>query len=85
MSLNRTINGTEGHLTSPGHPGQYYHNLEYYVHLVGPIWTRMVITFTKMDMESQAECLYDYIELKSGGTEAPEVRWCDSRITKTKK
>ncbi|KAL0270830.1 UNVERIFIED_CONTAM: hypothetical protein PYX00_008110 [Menopon gallinae] len=50
---------------------------------VGPTWTRMVVTFNKLDLEPQTECLYDFIELRSGGAEKAEVRWCGSRASKS--
>jgi hypothetical protein len=63
--LNTTLNGTEGFLTSPNFPSSYYHNLDYWVQLVGPERTRLVIEFKQLDLELQTECLYDYVELRS--------------------
>lgn len=82
LSLNRTLNGTEGRLLSPGYPNSYHSNLDYYIQLIGPIWTRLVVIFSEIDLEYQADCLYDFIELKSGLSEHPEVRWCGNRATK---
>ncbi|KAK6632810.1 hypothetical protein RUM43_013581 [Polyplax serrata] len=82
VNLNKSVNGTEGQVMSPGYPAHYYNNLDYHVHIVGPIWTRIVIAFSKIDLESQAECLYDFIELKSGGMEQAQVRWCGNKTGK---
>lgn len=67
---------------SPGYPGHYYNNLDYYVHLVGPMLTRIVLVFSKISLETQAECLYDFIEIKSGDWEEPQVRWCGEKTQK---
>lgn len=80
--LSKTINGSDGFLTSPGHPSPYRPDLDYEVRLVGPPWTRMVVSLTKLDMEQQADCLYDFLELRSGGAVDPEQRWCGSWNTK---
>ena len=82
LQLNRTINGTEGFLTSPNFPGNYYHNLDYWVQLIGPDRTRLVIHFTQLDLEPQSECLYDFVEVRSirtsGHMSDDAVRWCSS-------
>ena len=80
-----TINGTEGFLTSPNFPGNYYHNLDYWVQLIGPERTRLVIQFKQLDLEVQAECLYDFVELKSitgeGQLLNDAVRWCGNHYS----
>ncbi|XP_068083923.1 uncharacterized protein [Anabrus simplex] len=83
LYLNRTINGTEGFLTSPNYPSHYNHNLDYWVRLIGPERTRIVVQFTRIDLELQQECLYDYVELRSGGDLGRDgvVRWCGSHET----
>ncbi|XP_056636815.1 uncharacterized protein LOC130445275 [Diorhabda sublineata] len=64
-NYNQTINGTEGSITSPNYPNNYYHNLDLFIRISGPDKTRIVIKFIHIHIESQLECLYDYIELKS--------------------
>ncbi|XP_075225285.1 uncharacterized protein LOC142326585 [Lycorma delicatula] len=81
LNLNGTVNGTEGRLTSPGFPAPYYHNLDYWVHLLAPESTRIVVHFTRLDLEPQNHCLYDYIVLQSTAdqiesTEPPTTRLC---------
>lgn len=61
---NQTITGTEGFLTSPQYPNLYPANINYYVKLIGPENTRLVLQFTKIDLEEQIDCLYDYISLE---------------------
>lgn len=63
MKLNRTINDTEGRLTSPNYPTTYSNNLNFHIKLVGPERTRLIIQFSKIDIEMQDDCLYDFIEV----------------------
>lgn len=65
VNFNKTFNGSEGQLVTPNYPGSYYNNLDFTVHVIGPERSRIVINFEKIDLESQVECLYDFIELKS--------------------
>ncbi|GLG96835.1 Putative CTL10 isoform B, partial [Gryllus bimaculatus] len=96
LSLNRTVNGSEGFLTSQNYPANYNHNLDYWVQLVGPERTRLVVQFSRIDLEPQQDCLYDFVELRSGGPptdasaraddardarDAHAVRWCGSHDT----
>lgn len=82
LHYNRVINGTEGKLTTPNYPGNYYNNLDFSVKISSPDRTRLVIKFEKIDIESQLECLYDYIEIKSVYKNHKQlndaVRWCDT-------
>lgn len=85
MNFNKTLNGTDGNLTTPNYPGTYYNNLDFSVRIVGPERTRLQIEFRKLDIEFQLDCLYDYVELRTvykggkrprkygGGT---TVKWC---------
>ncbi|XP_031348289.1 uncharacterized protein LOC116174493 [Photinus pyralis] len=75
INFNRTVNGTEGQLTTPNYPEYYYNNLDFFIRIVGPERTRIVIRFQKLNMESQLECLYDYVEVKSKNEES-SVKWC---------
>ncbi|XP_072375312.1 uncharacterized protein [Diabrotica undecimpunctata] len=65
INYNQTLNGTEGSITSPNYPNNYYHNLDFFIRITGPEKTRIIIKFIHIHIESQLECLYDYIELKS--------------------
>lgn len=65
INFNKTLNGSEGTLTTPNYPGNYYNNLDFSVKVVGPDRTRLVIKFQKLDVEAQLECLYDYVEIRS--------------------
>lgn len=65
INFNRIVNGTDGHIESPNYPGNYYNNLDFIVKIVGPERTRIVIKFNAIDIETQPECLYDYIQLRS--------------------
>lgn len=63
LNLNATFNGTEGEFNSPNFPGNYYHNLDYWVTIIGPENTRIIIQFHTFDLEDQKNCLYDYLEI----------------------
>ncbi|KAG5899365.1 hypothetical protein JTB14_036854 [Gonioctena quinquepunctata] len=65
IDYNKTINGTEGTLTSPNYPNHYFNNLDISMKIIGPEKTRIVVKFIKIDVESQIDCLYDYINLRS--------------------
>lgn len=65
INFNQTVNGTSGNLTTPNFPSNYYNNLDFAVRIKAPDRTRILISFAKIDLESQIECLYDYIELSS--------------------
>lgn len=82
INFNKTVNGTEGHLTTPNYPGYYYNNLDFFVRIVGPERTRLVVHFDRLDLETQLECLYDYVELKNVGKKRHEgVKWCGNYET----
>jgi hypothetical protein len=89
LQLNQTVNGTEGFLSSPNFPGNYYHDLDYWVHLVSPERTRLVVQLHHLDLELQNECLYDFIELTSIGRDgqllSDAVRWCGNHHSETER
>lgn len=45
-------------------PKHYPVNSDYWVKIVGPKRSRIVIHFTKIDMEEQNDCLYDYVRVQ---------------------
>lgn len=86
ITFNRTVNGTEGRITSPNYPSNYYNNLDFSVKIIGPERTRLIIQFSKIDLEPQIECLYDYVELRSivrGNVDGlnDAVKWCGNHDT----
>lgn len=60
-NLNTTMTGNEGTITSLNYPANYYHNLDYWIHVVGPDRARIVFQFDSINIEPQADCLYDYV------------------------
>lgn len=70
MNLNVTASGIEGELSSPNYPGNYYHNLDYWMKIESPENTRIIIQFHAFDLEEQKDCLYDYLEICSAASEA---------------
>ena len=69
--LNMTLNGTEGRLTTPGYPEQYPVGAELWSRFEGPPGHRLVLAFQVLDLEPQADCLYDWILLDD-----PPTRLC---------
>ncbi|ERL91607.1 hypothetical protein D910_08937 [Dendroctonus ponderosae] len=65
IDFSKTIESSGGTLTTPNYPENYYNNLDFLVKIIGPERTRLKIRFSKIDIELQLECLYDYVELKS--------------------
>lgn len=67
-NLNTTMTGVDGTITSLNYPANYYHNLDYWIHVVGPDRARIVFQFDAINVEPQADCLYDFVavvEMKS--------------------
>ncbi|KAF5270044.1 hypothetical protein FQR65_LT05843 [Abscondita terminalis] len=86
INFNKTVNGSEGQLTTPNYPSFYYNNLDFYVKIIGPERTRIVVHFEKLDIEAQIECLYDYVALKSAGKfENDVVKLCGDYDTEMHK
>lgn len=81
INFNKTLNGSEGTLTSPHYPDHYYNHLDFSVRIIGPDRTRLVVKFLKIDIEHQLECLYDYVELSSGGQIGDAVKFCGTHDT----
>lgn len=61
---NRTVVGREGRLTSPGYPNTYPPNTDYWIRVRGPPHTRIIVQFQLIDLESQEDCLYDYVSVQ---------------------
>lgn len=61
---NQTITGVEGRLTSPNYPNQYSPNVNYWIKIIAPEKSRIVVQFQKIDLEEQPECLYDYVSVE---------------------
>jgi len=60
-NLNTTVTGVKGIITSLNYPANYYHNLDYWIHVVGPHQSRIVFQFDSINIEPQADCLYDFV------------------------
>jgi hypothetical protein len=61
---NQTITGIEGRLTSPDYPNPYASNIDYWIKLIAPERSRIIVQFQKLDIEQQDECLYDYVSVQ---------------------
>lgn len=51
-------------ISSTDFPKQYPVNIDYWVKIIGPKRSRIVIQFHKIDLEEQADCLYDYVRIQ---------------------
>lgn len=60
------------------YPNLYPANTNYYVKLIGPENTRLVLQFTKIDLEEQNDCLYDYISIED---DENYEQFIESRLT----
>ena len=67
---NQTITGIEGRLTSPNYPNQYAPNINYWIKIIAPEKSRIVVQFQKIDLEPQHECLYDYVSVEDSSYRA---------------
>ncbi|XP_069169023.1 uncharacterized protein [Procambarus clarkii] len=70
-----TVLGYGGNLTTPGYPSPYPNNLHLTLTLRGPPNSRIVISFFKLDLEYQLQCLYDYVGLQTSARDTM-VRYC---------
>lgn len=61
---NQTITGIEGRLTSPDYPNPYASNIDYWIKIIAPERSRIIVQFQKLDIEQQDECLYDYVSVQ---------------------
>lgn len=61
---NKTISGIEGRITSPDYPSPYFSNINYWIKIIAPEKSRIIVQFQKIDIEYQAECLYDYVSIQ---------------------
>ncbi|XP_026811687.1 uncharacterized protein LOC113552887 isoform X1 [Rhopalosiphum maidis] len=60
-NLNTTMSGVKGIITSLNYPANYYHNLDYWIHVIGPYQSRIVFQFDSINIEPQSDCLYDFV------------------------
>lgn len=61
---NQTITGIEGRLTSPNYPNKYKSNVNYWIKIIAPEKSRIVVQFQKIDIETQENCLFDYVSIQ---------------------
>lgn len=61
---NQTITGVGGRITSPNFPSQYAPSVDYWIKIIAPKRSRVVVQFQKLDIELQNECLYDYVSVQ---------------------
>ncbi|XP_064466575.1 uncharacterized protein LOC135377815 [Ornithodoros turicata] len=74
--MNSTFTAQKGTVTSVNFPAHYPNELHYSVSIVGPPGSRVFLSFSRIDLEWQAGCLYDYLELGSPESSSPPVRIC---------
>ncbi|KAF4517085.1 hypothetical protein B566_EDAN007007 [Ephemera danica] len=76
LRTNRTVEGTSGSLTSPNYPEAYPANADFWTRVSGPVDSRLIFNFSRVDLEAQAECLYDFVAVWDEGASEPTVVLC---------
>eukprot|EP00794_Sanderia_malayensis_P003246 gene3246-3727_t len=71
-----------GNLTSPNYPNHYPVNTECVWTLNVPTGDNVEFTFVDLDIESHSRCVWDYVELRDGGSvSSPSLgRFCGSSL-----
>ena len=59
------VTAQDGSLVSPNYPLPYHDNVECYWRITIARWTKILLTFVDLDLESHTNCSYDYIEVRS--------------------
>lgn len=77
---NMTITEIEGRLTSPDYPNHYSSNINYWVKIIAPKRSRIIMQFQKIDIEYQQECLYDYVSVQDSEFHYVETNQNDLKI-----
>ena len=65
-----------GNLRSVNHPAHYLNQLDYSTHIQGPRGSRVFLYFTHLDIEWQATCLYDYLQIGLSESDAQPIKIC---------
>ncbi|XP_045491488.1 LOW QUALITY PROTEIN: cubilin homolog [Colias croceus] len=75
--VNATIHG---HISSPGSPGKYPPNRDCYWRLVTKLGKRIQLHFFELDLESHANCSFDYLAIYDGLHEKDALinKFCNS-------
>lgn len=81
---NMTITETEGQLRSPNYPNQYASNINYWVKIIAPKKSRVIVQFQQIDIEQQDECLYDYVSVQDAEFRHVQTNSNERRISPTK-
>ncbi|XP_059470868.1 uncharacterized protein LOC132193927 isoform X2 [Neocloeon triangulifer] len=76
---NSSVEGSSGVLESPNFPLAYPPNADYWVRIVGPAQSRLVVSFKQLDLEPQNECLYDFIALWNAAESEPMNTHCGTK------
>ncbi|CAB3373926.1 Hypothetical predicted protein [Cloeon dipterum] len=79
LSTNKTVEGTSGLLQSPNFPQAYPANVDYWVKITAPANSRLIVTFKKIDLEPQSECLYDFVAMWNHGEMEPAETVCGTK------
>ncbi|CAH0396981.1 unnamed protein product [Chilo suppressalis] len=70
---------TYGHINSPGSPGKYPPNRDCYWHLSTTFGKRISLHFFALDIESHANCSFDYLAIYDGEQLSdPLIKYCNS-------
>ena len=55
--------GEQGRITSPGWPGNYYSNKNYFWRITVPQGKRIEVAFNEFEIESEDNCAKDYLKI----------------------
>ena len=72
---------TSGIITSPSYPGNYGNNHRCSWRIIASTGNRVKLIIEDMDIENEANCPYDYIQIQNGylyGTGLPPGKLCGS-------
>ena len=71
-----------GILTSPSYPEKYRENEDCYYTIIQPNGTLVEITITRIDIEFQSTCDWDYLQIRDGGSEESEelIKLCGDEV-----
>ncbi|XP_033761795.1 cubilin-like [Pecten maximus] len=77
-----TLTTSTGIITSPNFPSNYPHNRQCIWTIIAPNNIQILLNITDFQMESHANCVFDFLEIRNGGFEnSPLVnRYCGNTI-----
>ena len=74
------LSSPTGSITSPGYPSPYHHNAECTWEIHVAQGSKISLVFLDLDLETSANCGYDYVKLYDGADQRSKVlgKYCHS-------